>query len=138
MNNEKAFDRYVRLRLESWGREFALHRNAVRLGFPAQNFLQVLFDYRGRMPRGQGFKPEEFDLAALEIEDIVVSIHATARLEAVVLRAYYCGTGRAGFERREMATELFGAKIAHNRYFDAHKRGFEKVASALTNVAKAA
>ena len=132
------FDAYVRMRLDAWGREFRLDRDVARLGFSSQNALKSLIDFRGKVPKATGYKPESVDPLAMQIEDVIRGMHIIDRLTGCVMRAYYCGSGRVGVERRIQAGELFGSKIAHNRYFNAHKRGFGFVGSALSQVSRAA
>lgn len=97
---------YVRRRLGHWGDEFALHRDVEWLGYATKNILKVLMEHRGMPGRAQGFKPVEADALAQEIEDIVSALAKENRQAANVLRAYYCGRGRAGVERYETANML--------------------------------
>ena len=107
MTKLDTFGSYVRTRLESWGREFALHLDCEYLGHQSKNVLQVLIDHRGEMPgRTVGFKPLEVDLQAHQIELLVTDIARDRPDMAACLRAYYCGAGRRKVERWETARAL--------------------------------
>jgi len=137
------FGPYVRMRLDGWGREFALHRDCEYLGHASKNMLQVLIDHKGEMPeRPTGFKPLEVDPSALEIERIVTDIARDNVTLACVLRAYYCGSGRRKVERWETANLLIataGAPVLSQRYFlTMHDLGFAMVSGVLRGIALAA
>jgi Arc/MetJ family transcription regulator len=133
------FDLYVRTRLDAWGREFALHRDEERLGHKSKDMLQLLIEHKGEMPqRTVGYKPLTIPPLEWQVEEIVAQIHADAPILAVVLRAYYCGSGRRAVERREKAEELARRKIPRRAYFAYHDLGFQRVAGALSVVALAA
>jgi hypothetical protein len=107
MGTIDTFGEYVRMRLDEWGREFALHRDCDYLGHQSKNMLQVLIEHKGEMPgKAQGYKPLEVDLMALQVERIVSDIARDDRRMACVLRAYYCGSGRRKVERYETALNL--------------------------------
>jgi hypothetical protein len=107
MGTIDTFGEYVRMRLDEWGREFALHRDCDYLGHQSKNMLQVLIEHKGEMPgKAQGYKPLEVDLMALQVERIVSDIARDDRRMACVLRAYYCGRGRRKVERYETALNL--------------------------------
>ena len=134
------FDLYVRTRLDAWGREFALHRDCEYLGHQSRSLLQVLIEHKGEMPpRVTGFRPLTIPLDEEQIERIVSQIARDAPLLAIVLRAYYCGSGRRGVERLEIAESLSGRKIKRRLYFTCHDLAFQRVAGALSaQMAKAA
>lgn len=133
MTEVKQFDLYVRRRLEEWGREFALHRDFELLGHKSKDMLQILIEHRGEMPaRTVGFRPLTIPPLEMQIEDIVREIHGDAPHLAVVLRAFYCGSGRQGVERREIAEAKLRMKLPGPVYFAYHKEGFQRVAEALT------
>lgn len=126
------FDAYVRRRLESWGREFAFHRDYELLGHKSKDMLQVLIEHKGEMPpRNVGFKPLTIPPLDMQIEDIVHDIHNDARHLAVVLRAFYCGAGRQGVERREIAEAMLQIRLPKSVYFAYYKEGFRKVSEIL-------
>lgn len=127
------YGRYVRLRLDMWGREFRLGRDVELLGHKSKDMLQILIEHRGEMPaRTIGFRPLTIPPLEMQVEDIVRGIHGDAPHLAAVLRAFYCGNGRQGFERREIAEEMLRVKLPRPVYFAYHKEGFQRVAEALT------
>ena len=134
------FDVYVRTRLDAWGREFALHRDWEYLGHQSRSLLQVLIEHKGEMPpRVTGFRPLTIPLDEEQIERIVSMLARDAPLLAIVLRAYYCGSGRRGVERLEIAESLSGRKLNRRIYFTYHDLAFQRVAGALSaQMAKAA
>jgi hypothetical protein len=112
MGTIDSFGEYVRMRLDEWGREFALHRDCDYLGHQSKNMLQVLIEHKGEMPgKAQGYKPLEVDLMALQVERIVADIARDDRRMACVLRAYYCGSGRRKVERYETALNLIASAL---------------------------
>lgn len=133
------FDLYVRARLDAWGREFALHRDGEILGHRSKDMLQVLIEHKGEMPpRTTGYKPLTIPPLEMQTEDVVRGVHSDAPLLAHVLRAYYCGSGRQAFERREIAEQLSGMRLPKQRYFQLHDMGFQRVAGVLSGIARAA
>jgi hypothetical protein len=133
------FDLYVRRRLEAWGREFRLDRDVELLGYRSKDMLQVLIEHKGEMPeRSTGFRPLTIPPLEMQIEDIVHDIHRDARHLAVVLRAFYCGSGRAGVERLETAEQILGKRIRRQQYYAWHDLGFHRVAGALSAISRAA
>ena len=139
MTQTNQFDAYVRRRLEAWGREFALHRDFELLGHKSKDMLAVLIEYKGEMPpRPTGFRPLTIPPLEMQIEDIVHDIHRDAPHLAIVLRAYYCGMGRQGIERRETAVRLLGREIGRQQYYVYHDLGFQRAAGALSALARAA
>lgn len=143
MGNVDTFGAYVRSRLESWGREFALHRDCEYLGHRSKDMLQLLIEHGGEMPpRITGFKPIEIPPEAMQVEDIVADIARVNLTRAIVLRAYYCGSGRRGSERFETANEMLRSArlptINRRRYFSEHEIAFESVRWILNGIACAA
>lgn len=137
------FGAIVRGRLEEWGREFALHRDCEYLGHRSKDMLQVLIEHRGEMPpRVVGFKPLEIPPRPLEIEAIVTDVARFNLIRATVLRAYYCGMGRRGSERFEIANDLlvgFGlAQLSRTKYFAEHDLGVAEIRGVLFGIARAA
>ena len=134
------YDIYVRTRLDAWGREFAFHRDAELLGHKSKDMLQLLIEHKGEMPpKATGYRPLTIPPLEWQIETIVAQIHADAPLLAVVLRAYYCGSGRKAIECREKAQELAKRRLTRRMYFTYHDLGFQRVAGALsTSVAQVA
>lgn len=133
------FEKSVRRRLDDWGREFRLDRDAEILGHRSKNILAVLIEHKGFMPpRNVGFRPLTIDPQIMQIEDIVRGIYTDFRYLAVVLRAYYCGSGRQGVERRRLAELILGRRIELRAYYAYHDRAFHVVAGALRALAKAA
>lgn len=137
------FGAYVRARLETWGREFALHRDCEYLGHRSKDMLQVLIEHRGEMPpKVVGFKPLHIPPEPQQIEDIVTEIARFNAIRATVLRAYYCGIGRRGHERFETANELLSkaglVRIARSRYYSEHELGVAEVRGVLFGMARAA
>lgn len=143
MGNVDTFGAYVRARLEEWGREFALHRDCEYLGHRSKDMLQVLIDHGGEMPpRVVGFKPLEIPDTVMQVEDIVSEIAKVNLTRATVLRAYYCGAGRRGVERLEVANELLRKlklpTLSRRKYFQEHEMGFDSVRWTLNGIARAA
>jgi len=140
------FGAYVRARLDSWGREFALHRDCEYLGHKSKDMLQLLIEHKGEMPpRVTGFKPIEIPIADQQMEDIVSDIARRDVVVASVLRGYYCGQGRRGEERRESAVELIrnikgdrSYRLDRKRYFSLHHIGFAEIRGRLIGLARAA
>ena len=127
------YDIYVRTRLDAWGREFAFHRDAELLGHKSKDMLQLLIEHKGEMPpKATGYRPLTIPPLEWQIETIVAQIHADAPLLAVVLRAYYCGSGRKAVECRERAEALAKRKLTRRMYFTYHDLGFQRVAGALS------
>lgn len=139
MTQTTLFDAYVRRRLEAWGHEFAFHRDAELLGHKSKDMLQVLIEHKGEMPpRNIGFRPLTIPPSEMQIEDIVHDIHADSPHLAIILRAYYCGSGRHGFERRAIAESIMRRPIARQQYYVYHDFGFHRVAGSLSAMARAA
>lgn len=136
MRSIDVIDEYVRSRLDAWGYEFALHRDCEILGHRSKDMLQILVEHKGQMPpRATGFKPLTVSPLVMQVEDIVRQIGMRVMTRAVVLRAYYCGSGRRGVERVEIANELLrsaGLPRIHRRaYFIEHGAAFADVRQAL-------
>jgi hypothetical protein len=101
--------------------------------------LQVLIEHRGEMPpRPKGFRPLTIPPLEMLVEDIVHDVHRDAPHLSAVLRAYYCGRGRQSVERLEAAVELVGRKLSRREYYAYHDLGFQRVAGALSALARAA
>lgn len=140
------FGVYVRRELDHWGMEFALHRDCEYLGHRSKDMLQVLIEHRGEMPpRVTGFKPMETDTRAQRIEDIIADLARWNVERACIMRAFYCGMGRKGFERREVAEGMVRRvlqradyRLTRPRFFAEHELGFEFVRGRLIGVAEAA
>lgn len=119
------FDDYVRHRLLAWGKEFRLDREFYGLGHKSKDMLQVLIEHKGEMPpRVTGYKPLTIPPLEMEVEDIVHDMHAAKPVFAVVVRAFYCGSGRQGHERREAAEKILRTRISRGQYYEAHDAGF--------------
>lgn len=139
MTSVAEFDNYVKFRLEEWGREFCLARDFTLLGHRSKDILQVLRDHKGEMPpRVVGFKPEEIPPVEWQTECVVTDIARENRDLAMVLRAYYCGTGRRRVERYEAAQMLCGRTFTLRQFYTLHDLGFHRVAGALSALARAA
>lgn len=137
------FGAYVRAELEYWGRVFALHRDAEPLGFQSKNQLQVLIEHRGEMPAPNiGYKPLHIDSRAQLIEDLVADIARSDLTLAVVLRAYYCGSGRRKEERWEQANAMLQKKgeksVSVRHYQTLVELGFQRVRGQLEGLSRAA
>ena len=120
MTQTDLFGMYVEERLQAWGREFAYHRDRIRAGgYRSKNMLQVLIEHKGEMPaRPTGWKPEEVDLLAMQVEDIVREMmKAGERSAGWALRAYYCGNGRVGVERLDLYRALIGRRCGKKTYY---------------------
>lgn len=146
MGTIDTFGEYVRRRLESWGLEYALHRDCEYLGHRSKDMLQVLIEHKGEMPpRVTGFKPMETPLLEQQIEDIVADIARVNVERACVLRGYYCGMGRKAFERREVTEAMLrrvmsnpGYRLTKQRFFSLHDTGFAEVRGHLIGLSRAA
>lgn len=134
------YGKIVEMRLEQWGREFAYHRDRVRAGgYRTKDMLQVLIEHKGEMPpRPTGWKPEEVDLMALEIEDLVRELFHEQRDLAWVLRAFYCGNGRRGHERWEFFNALTGKRRSRRQYYDMLDEAKDAIRAKLNRLARAA
>jgi hypothetical protein len=131
-------DDYVRFRLLGWRREFRLGREIEPLGFHKMNLLQVLIEHRGEMPsRVTGYRPLTIPPEAMEIEDIVHELHGVEPELAIVLRVYYCASGKHSTDRLLTAARLLKRRITRRRYYEAHAAGFHRVAGYLCAVRKA-
>lgn len=138
-----SFGQYVERRLHAWGCEFALHRDCEYLGHASKNMLQVLIDHRGEMPPpNTGYKPLEVDREAQQIEDLVADVARDQLPIAIVLRAWYCGSGRKRVERMETANLLLanaGQRLVRLRQYETLQRlGVQTIRGALIGLAKAA
>lgn len=132
-----SFDLYVRRRLEAWGDEFKLDRAATHLGYPSKNMLQVLFEHRGEIPeRVEGYKPLTIPPMEWQTETIVHDMHHACGYLAATLRAYYCGSGRVGVERREALEKMLGYKVNRRAFFQYHELAFNWVTGALLALAR--
>ena len=134
MTQTDLFGAYVRSRLDGWGREFAYHRDRIRAGdYRSKDMLQVLIEHKGEMPpRPVGWKPEEVDLLALEIENIVREIfQSDSRDTAWALRAYFCGNGRRAVERFDFYKALIGRSVSLKTYYRQVADGTAMVRKAL-------
>jgi hypothetical protein len=139
MTTVDLFGVYVRNRLEQWGEEFAYHRDRVRAGgYRSKDMLQVLIEHEGEMPpRPTGWKPEEVDLEALQIEEIVREMYQGGqRLSAWALRAYYCGNGRRAVERFHFYRALIGRNCGLRQYYEQIRLGTDQVRAALVKVSR--
>ncbi len=146
MGQVDTFGVYVRGRLEEWGREFALHRDCEYLGHRSKDMLQVLVEHRGELPPAvTGFKPLEIPPMAQQIEDIVRDIARYNVERACILRGFYCGMGRKGFERLEVTKGLIRRALESPRYelsrpkfFAEEELGRAEVRGVLAGIAWAA
>lgn len=132
MGTVDTFDEYVESRLEEWGTFFALHRDYEQLGHRSKDMLQVLIEHKGEMPpRTTGFKPLEVPPLVQMVEDAVHAIARRNPSRAAVLRAFYCGTGRRGHERLEIANTLLRRQRLHTvsraSYYREKDAGFDEV-----------
>lgn len=127
----RAIEVYVEDRLKAWGREFALNREFEPNG---HTVLWLLIKYGGEIPRLEGGPaPDSVDELAYQIERIIADMHKLYPLRAGVMRAYYCGSGRHKFERRQQAKELAGVgHLSAQRYFAEHDAGVAWVMGVLT------
>ena len=133
-----SFETYVRRRLDAWGEEFRLDRDADFLGFPTKNMLQVLRDHRGEIPeRTQGYKPLLIPPLEWQTETIVHDLHHANAHLASTLRAYYCGRGRVSVERLECLEGMLGRSIGKRAFFTYHDLGFQWVTGAMYALARA-
>lgn len=133
------FDTYVHFRLDCWGREFRLDRDCEILGHAGKNMLAVLLEHKGEMPaKPTGYKPLTIPHNEMQIEDIVRDIHLDVPILAAVLRAAYCGWGRQGVERLEIAERLSRRSLTRRQYYVYRDMGFQRVAGALAALARAA
>jgi hypothetical protein len=81
-----------------------------------------------------GYKPLTIPPDAMEIEDVVHDIHAVDPELAIVLRVYYCGSGKHSSDRLATATRLLKRRITRRRYYAAHDAAFHRVAGFLSGV----
>jgi len=140
------FGVYVKARLESWGREFALHRDCDYLGHRSKDMLQVLIEHKGELPpKTIGFKPLETDPMAQQIEDIVRDIAKHNVERACILRSFYCGIGRKGVERLEVANGMVRRvmnapeyRLSRPRFFAEEEIGRAEVRGVLIGLQMAA
>jgi hypothetical protein len=132
-----SFDTYVRRRLDAWGTEFRLDRDADFLGFPSKNVLQVLHEHRGEIPeRTSGYRPMLIPPLEWQMEMIVHDMNHAAGYMASTLRAYYCGSGRVGVERLELLESMLGRKVGRRAFFQYHDLAFQWVSGALLTMAR--
>lgn len=134
MTDTDLFGVYVRDRLEGWGREFAYHRDRIRAGgYRSKDMLQVLIEHKGEMPpRPTGWKPEEVDLLAMQVEDIVRGIYEAGEKPAAwALRAYYCGNGRRSVERLGLYRAFIGRRSGLRQYYEQIRAGTDLVRAEL-------
>jgi hypothetical protein len=137
MTQTDTFDEYVRERLENWGRVFSWRRDfEPKLGHKSKDIVSVLMTYGGAPPRVTGFKPEEVDRDAMEIEDLVRAIFEQDPRTAIVLRAFYCAPGRRGVERYDCARRLSRAYFSRSAYYLIAAAGKATVAVMLKDRAR--
>ena len=133
-----SFDAYVRRRLDAWGTEFRLDRQADFLGFPSKNMLQVLHEHRGEIPeRTAGRPPLLIPPLEWQTETIVHDMHGACPHLAATLRAYYCGSGRVGVERLVTLEIMLDRPVGKRAFFTYHDMAFQWVTGALYTIAKA-
>lgn len=133
------FDAYVERRLTHWGEVFAFHRDAEILGYKSKDILQVLIEHKGEMPpKNIGVKPFYIDPLAWQVEEIISEMSKDMLIVSWVMRAYYSGSGRKNVERFELATKLSGIKLTLRTYHQYKAIGFNRVAGALSVLARAA
>ena len=136
-NPTGSFDAYVRQRLRDWGHEFMLERSIDELGFNGKNMIAVLMEHHGEMPsKPTGYKPMTLPEMEWQIECIVREIHRDLPHLSIVLRAYYCGSGRIATERKELAEELIGKPLSRRVYYTYHDLAFNRVAGTLLGIAR--
>lgn len=136
--NLEQFRNRVEALMRIWGDEFALHRDAEILGHKSKDMLQILVEHKGEMPsRPTGWRPEEVDLTALEVERAVCAlVRAGGISEACCLRAYYCGRGRVRVERLATARMLLRRTISRRAFYSMVDTGFNFVARHLLESAR--
>lgn len=102
------FDAQVRRCLEQWGREFSLDQDMEPLGHQSKNILQVMVEHDGEVPgRVTGFKPLYISPNAQMVEDCMLELwRAKCKPLVLCMRARWCGWGRVGVERYELAQAL--------------------------------
>jgi hypothetical protein len=133
------FDAYVRQRLRDWGHEFMFGRDHEDLGYNGKNMIAVLMEHHGEMPsKPTGYKPMTMPEMEWQIECVVREMHAELPHLALVLRAYYCGSGRISHERKELAEHLIGKSFSRRVYYTYHDLAFNRVAGILLGIARAA
>lgn len=104
MSEIRTQDDELTKRLLAWGTVFRLDRPLPLLWHRPKNMLQVYFEHNGEFPaKSTGYKPQEVDVEAWEIECHVAQVFREAPVLAWCLRAFYCGSGRKGKERFEAA-----------------------------------
>lgn len=119
----------ARDRLDAWGRYFRLRPFEPRLGHRDKNMLQVAVEHLGQIPPPPtGFKPEYVDAQAMQVEDFVRIIFDESPRAACILRAYFCGGGRKGVERLELARDLIRAVTGESMALD--RRAYYQVVDA--------
>lgn len=98
-------------RLESWGMTFAFWKEAVER---EPNGETLLYRMAHAKTRGTG---DGISLAALAVENAVRALHKAEPIQAAVLRAFYCESGRRGYERLDKARELAGKWFSRRAYY---------------------
>jgi hypothetical protein len=83
-----------------------------------------------------GYKPLSIPPDAMKIEDVVHDIHAADPELAIVLRVYYCGSGKHSTDRLHIAARLLRRKITRRRYYVTHDAAFHRVAGFLSAAKK--
>lgn len=111
------FEGHVRRRLEAWGRDYRLACDLDFLAYGPKNILQVLIEHRGEIPQGGGFRRTPFDSENEEIEILVSELAREEGFLAACIRAYYCGEGRRGVERYELARDLCAHRLSRAQYY---------------------
>lgn len=137
------FGVFVRVELDHWGREYALHRDREHLGHQSKNILQQVIKHKGDLPgRTQGYKPLESDSRAQMIEDIVASMASDSAPIACALRAYHCGMERRKVERYETYIKLMAEcgqrAVSTQQYLSLVELGFQRVRGRMEGSALAA
>jgi hypothetical protein len=128
MAEAREFEEYVKAFLEVWGAEYTLGRDLEMLGHQSKNMLYDLEKFGGTIPRVTGTKPEAYQQDAWVVEQAVAELAKEAPQIAWSLRAMWCGRGRRGVERYELAKALCGCSFSKSEFYLRCQLGFAHVA----------
>jgi hypothetical protein len=115
-------------RLESWGMTFAFWKQRREC---EPHHETILYRMARANTRATG---DGISLSAMAVEDAVRALHQESPILAAVIRAFYCESGRRGYERFDKAKELAGKRFSRRAYYQYREAGKDFVRKVLTGV----
>jgi hypothetical protein len=115
----------VEEQLESWGMTFAFWKARRECEPSAENLLYRMAHAK---TRGTG---DGISLSAWAVEDAVRALQRESPIQAAVLRAFYCESGRRGYERFDTAKRLAGRRFSRRAFYLYREAGKDFVSRVL-------